>query len=408
MVSLPWLDTLRRARDAAKERIVKILAVISAPLALLVGCALPSNETTSPREPILFLSAKRVKPENPEQPLKFVVTLIAEEKGKTSVVTKVMIRDSQWVGMARGESETGKSTTLPRLGLSDTERDWISSMGLVKSGQFLLLMCKDRKDSRIDVALRAYDLREGQLRSSIHLDLAVADGAPAAIDANGSLTRLESSSYPRPEASNESAENRDTSGTPKELTIRELGADGRVVMRNVSADALLREQETRVFRLREIRLPYIDPKDPTARIEDWEFYAVVEALLTRDTIGKRVGLLNFDSQTACFIVRDSVLVLDRVGALLSAIGDDSTSDKLRELLRAREEAERVAMGLKPSEHDRKPSPRGHLKLGRLPELLEKVRVALAWRLEAGQSQREVLRGPLLELKGEIDRVHRGP
>lgn len=196
-----------------------------------------------------------------------------------------------------------------------------------------------------------------------------------------------------------------------QITIRELGADGRISLRRVSRDALLSEQGTRIFQLKYIGPPAIDLNDPQGRIEDWELFSVVESLLTRDIRWRNVGSVKFDSSIACFIVRDSLPVLDRIGDLISGLDGDSPSVRLQELLRAREEQEledfAARGGVPYTKAAHKVQEQGHLKLGRIPELVKKVSEAVASRSQE-QSQREVLRGPLLDLRDEIDRIHKVP
>lgn len=66
---------------------------------------------------------------------------------------------------------------------------------------------------------------------------------------------------------------------------------------------------------------------------------MVDALLTRDVQGKRLGKLVFDVQSACFIARDTALVLDRVSDLIRGVEGVSSSERLQELLKTREEKE---------------------------------------------------------------------
>ena len=202
--------------------------------------------------------------------------------------------------------------------------------------------------------------------------------------------------------------------TPEEegqVTIRELGVDGRISLRKVSRDALLGEQGTRVFPLRWIEPLWIDPNDPKGRIEDWEMFSVVESLLTRDIRWRNVGSVKFDRSSFCFIVRDSLPVLDRIGDLIGGLDGDSPSVRLQELLRAREEQEAEDFaprgGVPYTKAAHKGREQGPLKLGRIPELVKKVSDAVA-SMKPEQSQREVLRGPLLDLKDEIDRIHKVP
>lgn len=190
------------------------------------------------------------------------------------------------------------------------------------------------------------------------------------------------------------------------IPLRELDAEGRIRVRRILPDDFLNELQTRVFQLKQIQPPQIDPKIPGAtRVEDWEFYAVVDALLTRDVHGKRLGKLVFDAQTACFIARDTALVLDRVGDLITEVEGESPSGRLQELLRAEEEkeAEEFAVLSGVPKADRKVREQGHLKLGKLSELMRKVQEAVV-SVQWGDEQRAALRQPLLNLKDEIDRI----
>jgi len=109
-----------------------------------------------------------------------------------------------------------------------------------------------------------------------------------------------------------------------------------------------------------------------------------------------LGRLEFDPQTACFIARDTVLVLDRIGDLLSVL---DPSDRLRMWLEAREAEETGRRHLKRE--------RGHLRLGRVPELLRNAHEALL-SVPPGDEQRGALRQPLLNLRNEIDRIQGNP
>jgi hypothetical protein len=190
------------------------------------------------------------------------------------------------------------------------------------------------------------------------------------------------------------------------IPVRELDAEGRIRVRRLLPDDFLIELQTRVFPLKQILPPQIDPAIPGAtRIEDWEFYAVVDALLTRDIHLKRLGKLVFDAQTACFIARDTALVLDRVGDLIRRVDVDNPSDRLQELLRAREEKEEedfaVLHGVPKADH--KVREQGNLELGQLPDLMRKAHEVVA-SVQLGDEQRAALRQPLLNLKDEIDRI----
>ncbi|MCI0655700.1 MAG: hypothetical protein L0170_01350, partial [Acidobacteria bacterium] len=140
-----------------------------------------------------------------------------------------------------------------------------------------------------------------------------------------------------------------------------------------------------------------------------EVFSVVESLLTRDVRWRNVGRVKFDSSSACFIVRDTPPVLDRIADLIRELEGDSPSARLQELLRVREEkeAEEFAARRGVPRAAPKVQEQGHLKLGRIPELLKKVSDAVA-STKPGRSQREVLRRPLLDLRDEIDRIHKVP
>jgi len=89
------------------------------------------------------------------------------------------------------------------------------------------------------------------------------------------------------------------------LTIRELGVNGSITLRKVSLDDLSREHAFRVFAVKGIEAPHMANNDPRAGIEDWELFGVIKALLTRDVRWAEVGKMDFDRQTAVFIVKDA-------------------------------------------------------------------------------------------------------
>lgn len=108
----------------------------------------------------------------------------------------------------------------------------------------------------------------------------------------------------------------------KAISIRELDSNGQIRIRRVHPDELLREAEVRVFQLKYIYMhpAEVRPGSPGAiKLEDWEVYAVLDSLLTRDIQARKIGSLNYDRECHCFIVRDSSMVLDRIGDLLSEL-----------------------------------------------------------------------------------------
>lgn len=191
------------------------------------------------------------------------------------------------------------------------------------------------------------------------------------------------------------------------IIIRELRNDGSVALRTLNREALSKEQETRVFQLKHLFPPAIDPVNPRENIEDWEPFGLVESLMTHDIRWRTVGRVQFDRNTNRFIVRDSLHVLDRVEEALKGIEPASDSSRLQKMLEAREAAEAEEMALKLGRPLPKPRERGHLMIGRIPALLRNVRDAVA-SLGPEQSAEEVLREPLLDLRNEIDRIYGVP
>lgn len=170
------------------------------------------------------------------------------------------------------------------------------------------------------------------------------------------------------------------------IAVRELDVEGRVRIKRVK-DEVFKSMETRVFRIRYIQPPEVRRGVPESKqVEDWELYAVLDALLTRDVNNRRMGRMDYDWVSGSFVVTETHPVLDRMEELLWILDTDErrTQDP--------------------------PRARGHLNLGRVPELLRRAHEALLPSLKSVEkgAQREMLRQPLLDLKQELDRIHKAP
>ena len=107
--------------------------------------------------------------------------------------------------------------------------------------------------------------------------------------------------------------------------------EGDRMVRVIHPDDLLKEMETRVYRLR-------------SKGEERDFLRkIVGTIVSRQADRSPVGKIDYDRATNCLIVRDTAQVLDRIARVIRVLeaGDgDAGSEALRELLRLREEAER--------------------------------------------------------------------
>jgi len=108
------------------------------------------------------------------------------------------------------------------------------------------------------------------------------------------------------------------------------------IIRIIHPDELLKQMETRVFQLKFIQPPPIytakiqptqtlngQPLVPPTSIEDlvnrFVLAKTLNAVLSRDSSNRVLGTLSFDPQANVFIVRDTKIVLDRMGEIIQAL-----------------------------------------------------------------------------------------
>jgi len=108
------------------------------------------------------------------------------------------------------------------------------------------------------------------------------------------------------------------------------------IIRIIHPDELLKQMETRVFKLNYIQPPptytakleqgkFISgtPLQPATEIEEllkrFVLKRVLETVLSKNTTGLVLGKLEFDPSTSVFVVRDTKVVLDRVAEVIRAI-----------------------------------------------------------------------------------------
>ncbi len=108
------------------------------------------------------------------------------------------------------------------------------------------------------------------------------------------------------------------------------------IIRVIHPQELLKQMETRVFRLRYIQPPPIyaakleegkfisgRPIQPPQQIEEilkrFTLKAVLDTVLSKDAGGKAVGRLDFDPQTLTFVATDTKVVLDRIEEIIQLL-----------------------------------------------------------------------------------------
>ncbi|HXG60200.1 MAG TPA: secretin N-terminal domain-containing protein [Planctomycetota bacterium] len=108
------------------------------------------------------------------------------------------------------------------------------------------------------------------------------------------------------------------------------------IIRIIHQDELLKQMETRVFRLRYIQPPPTytakveegklisgRPIQPPQQIEEvlrrFVLKQTLETVLSRNAAGQVLGKLDFDPQTNSFIVRDTKVTLDKIGEIISLL-----------------------------------------------------------------------------------------
>jgi type IV pilus assembly protein PilQ len=108
------------------------------------------------------------------------------------------------------------------------------------------------------------------------------------------------------------------------------------IIRIIHPDELLKQMDTRVFQLKYISPPPLysakveqgktlsgQPLVPPASIEEllrrFVLAQTLQTVLSKDSTNRTLGTLNFDPITNTFIVRDTKLVLDRVGEVIALL-----------------------------------------------------------------------------------------
>ena len=377
---------------------MKIHATIGFVAVSLIGCATSGEDGTRAEDPVLHMSIHRVPLEDGAYPpVQFMVTLIpGEEESDRILGARVVVRDGEWVGMARVENSEilpQSRAHLPTSCLPTYYRNTYTSMRI---------MSQLRPDGRIHFALRFSEYRDG-IGSSFHLVTTVKDGETMSLNRRGKREPPPTDT----KSWNEAHHVQSALEQVRELVlVRKPGLDGQVAIRQKYPKEFLALTETRVFTLKTLQPPGPPESPPGYKIwtpphkynwliaaptvtptaDSWELIGVVEALLTRTGNGGTLGKMDFDTQTNSFIIWDTSPVLDRIVYVLKVIEKGPDSQK---------------PGMPPGPD--KGLTTGRLKVGRVSELLLATHEALS-KLKPGYVQRGVLRKPLLELKDEISRI----
>jgi type IV pilus assembly protein PilQ len=108
------------------------------------------------------------------------------------------------------------------------------------------------------------------------------------------------------------------------------------IIRVIHSDELLKQMETRVFRLKYIQPPPLygakvvetqfisgRPIQPPTQIEEllkrFVLKQALETVLSKNAAGQTLGKLDFDPQSNSFVVRDTKVVLDRIGEIVALL-----------------------------------------------------------------------------------------
>lgn len=108
------------------------------------------------------------------------------------------------------------------------------------------------------------------------------------------------------------------------------------IIRIIHPDELLKQMETRVFKLKYIQPPSVysakveegkfvsgRPLTPPTEIEEllrrFVLKRVLDTVLSKNAAGQVLGKLEFDPQQSIFVVRDTKVVLDRIGEMMQAL-----------------------------------------------------------------------------------------
>jgi type IV pilus assembly protein PilQ len=111
------------------------------------------------------------------------------------------------------------------------------------------------------------------------------------------------------------------------------------IIRIIHPDELLKQMDVRVFQLKYIAPPSIytakveqsktlqgQPLQSPQSVEDllrrFVLANTLQTVLSKDSSNRVLGVLNFDPQTNVFVVRDTKLVLDRVGEIISLLDQE--------------------------------------------------------------------------------------
>ncbi len=108
------------------------------------------------------------------------------------------------------------------------------------------------------------------------------------------------------------------------------------IIRIIHPDELLKQMDTQVFQLKYISPPSVyqakvepgktligQPLQPPGSIEDllnrFVLAKTLQTVLSKDSGNRTIGILNFDPQTNVFVVRDTKLVLAKIGEIISLL-----------------------------------------------------------------------------------------
>jgi type IV pilus assembly protein PilQ len=108
------------------------------------------------------------------------------------------------------------------------------------------------------------------------------------------------------------------------------------IIRIIHPDELLKQMDTRMFRLKYISAPSVyqakvepgktligQPLQPPTSVDEmvnrFVLAKTLQTVLSKDSTNRTLGTLNFDPQNNVFVVRDTKLVLDRVGEIIDLL-----------------------------------------------------------------------------------------
>jgi len=108
------------------------------------------------------------------------------------------------------------------------------------------------------------------------------------------------------------------------------------IIRIIHPDELLKQMETRVFQLKFLAppslytakieptktlngLPLVPPQSIEEMLKRFVLAQTLQAVLSRDSGGRVLGTLNYDPGTNVFVIRDTKVILDRVGEIIAQL-----------------------------------------------------------------------------------------